>query len=163
MSGVRWSDDGNSVLGFRGDYSFLSNFYTDMDPIVVRYKEQGSADGDIEIAYPTSEHMYQAYKSLRLEDRIAVSKIPKPGKTKHTTIKRKNWHDIKVDVMRHILCLKFSQPILKEKLLNTGDMQLIEVNWWYDRFWGTDEFLHGENHLGILLMSVRDQLRDEMT
>ena len=52
-------------------------------------------------------------------------------------------------------------PHLKEKLLATGDRELVEGNWHGDKYWGvclrTGE---GNNHLGRMLMELRDYFRD---
>lgn len=63
--------------------------------------------------------------------------------------------------MESIVRAKFSQhPDLAEKLVSTGDMHLEEGNWWGDVFWGVDKKTgEGENHLGIILMRLRDELR----
>ena len=47
---------------------------------------------------------------------------------------------------------------LKEMLLLTGDQEIIEENYWGDTFWGVCRG-KGQNHLGKILMKVRDELR----
>jgi predicted NAD-dependent protein-ADP-ribosyltransferase YbiA (DUF1768 family) len=49
-------------------------------------------------------------------------------------------------------------PRLQRMLLDTSDAELVEGNWWGDRFWGTFRGA-GRNHLGKILMRVRDELR----
>lgn len=46
---------------------------------------------------------------------------------------------------------------LKAKLLETGDAELVESNWWHDYFWGVCNG-RGENHLGKILMKIRAEL-----
>jgi predicted NAD-dependent protein-ADP-ribosyltransferase YbiA (DUF1768 family) len=54
---------------------------------------------------------------------------------------------------------KFKQnKDLSEKLIATGDMELVEHNWWKDKFWGK-HFGEGENYLGRILMKVRKELK----
>lgn len=53
--------------------------------------------------------------------------------------------------------------ILKKKLLETGDAELIEGNYWHDNTWGQCYCPRcknkiGENHLGKLLMKIRESL-----
>ena len=61
--------------------------------------------------------------------------------------------------MKQLIFRKFhSNPSLIEKLLTTKDATLIEGNTWGDTFWGMDTRKGGENHLGIILMDVRDML-----
>jgi len=49
---------------------------------------------------------------------------------------------------------------LKLRLLATGDETLQEGNRWNDRYWGVCRGV-GKNHLGNILMEVREYLRDE--
>ena len=58
---------------------------------------------------------------------------------------------------------KFTRnPELKRLLLATGDAVLIEGNTWGDRFWGVDKRTgKGENHLGLILMDIREELKND--
>ena len=57
---------------------------------------------------------------------------------------------------------KYLQESLKSKLLSTGDCLLEEGNWWGDKFWGVDiKTREGENHLGKIIMQVREELRND--
>lgn len=60
--------------------------------------------------------------------------------------------------MYGLLIEKFYDPDLNAKLQETGDAELIEGNYWGDRFWGVCDGV-GENHLGKLLMRVRSETR----
>jgi predicted NAD-dependent protein-ADP-ribosyltransferase YbiA (DUF1768 family) len=54
---------------------------------------------------------------------------------------------------------KFREPKLRELLAGTRNAELIEGNYWGDRFWGVyvgDG--KGENHLGKILMQVREEV-----
>jgi predicted NAD-dependent protein-ADP-ribosyltransferase YbiA (DUF1768 family) len=62
--------------------------------------------------------------------------------------------------MRDLIRIKFSKDPLKSRLLNTGDSELIEGNWWGDKFWGVDERTGvGKNNLGKILMEIREELK----
>ena len=65
--------------------------------------------------------------------------------------------------MEEIVRAKFVQnPYLMKKLLDTGELLLIEGNTWKDIFWGVDiNSGEGKNHLGKILMNVREELRKE--
>ena len=65
--------------------------------------------------------------------------------------------------MLQIVRAKFAQnPDLAARLLRTGDRKLIEGNTWHDVFWGMDlNTGQGENHLGRILMQVREEMREE--
>jgi GTP cyclohydrolase II len=65
--------------------------------------------------------------------------------------------------MDHLVAQKFNptlNPDLYNRLLATGDKYLEETNWWNDTFWGKNLKGEGENHLGQILMQVRDKLRN---
>lgn len=61
--------------------------------------------------------------------------------------------------MEKILKAKFGGN-LKNKLKTTGNTTIIEGNYWHDNFWGSCHCLKckgkGQNHLGNLLMKIRD-------
>ncbi len=106
---------------FAGEYRFLSNF----SPGQIEY------EGEV---YLTSEHLYQALKTLNPEEQKFVRIAPTPGEAKRRGKKitlREDWDQVKDEIMRTVLDLKFSQnPDLMEKLLATGDQELIEGNNW---------------------------------
>lgn len=141
------------ITRFEDGYSFLSNFC----PANVMY------DGYL---YLTGEHAFVAAKTLDLDTRIAVSKISTPGRAKKFGRKldlRPDWELVKVPIMHQIILDKFTRnPELRTKLLATGDKELIEGNHWGDTFWGmiySQGTLRGENHLGKILMEVREELK----
>ena len=56
---------------------------------------------------------------------------------------------------------KFTQnPELAEKLLATGEQELVEGNNWNDTFWGMCRG-KGKNMLGNILMKIREELASE--
>jgi predicted NAD-dependent protein-ADP-ribosyltransferase YbiA (DUF1768 family) len=63
--------------------------------------------------------------------------------------------------MRELLREKFWQEPERSVLLATGDVELIEGNWWGDQFWGQCPVGKGENWLGRLLMELRRDLRSD--
>lgn len=132
------------IDSFSGVYRFLSNFY----PCPIVY------EGAL---YPSLEHAFQAAKTIDGVEREWVRLAPRPGEAKRRgrrVTKRDDWDDIRINVMRELLFQKFNDPQLRQRLLNTGDTQLIEGNDWGDVFWGVCRG-HGENWLGKLLMEVR--------
>jgi hypothetical protein len=135
---------------FKGKYYFLSNFF----PAIVNIWGY---------SFPTSEHAFQAGKSLDAKVRSDVLKIPTPWEVKKFGRKirpiRPDWERVKVDVMNVVVRRKFSDNIfLAHMLLETGDQELIEGNTWGDQFWGTVNG-RGTNHLGKILMEVRQDLK----
>jgi len=136
------------IDSFDGEFAFLSNFYDSP------FEEEG-------ILYPTVEHYFQAMKSKDVEGRKKIAAAPTPGKAKYlgrTTELRKDWEEIKDTVMWSGLRHKFQIPELREKLLATGNEELIEGNWWGDTTWGVCNG-KGENRLGKLLMKIREEIR----
>lgn len=139
------------ITEFRGTNRFLSNF----------------ALVDIEIQgypFPSTENAYQAYKS---QDKSHVSACMNctPGVAKalgKTCNVKDNFDDIKVEFMTTINRLKFMQSPFFEKLMATGDVQIIEGNTWHDNFWGDCSCdkckdIKGQNHLGRILMNIRNR------
>ena len=73
-----------------------------------------------------------------------------------------NFEDNKIKVMEYAQRKKYDQEPFKTLLLNTGDCLLEEGNWWGDNFWGVDiKTREGCNHLGKIIMCVRDRLKLE--
>lgn len=138
------------IDSFKGDHAFLSNFYR--SSIVMH-------DG---MEYPTVEHAFQAHKTHDMQERHHISQLDTPGKAKRAGRKvklRDDWEEIKVAIMRGIVERKFlDHRDLREKLLATGNAELIEGNTWNDIFWGMCRG-KGENHLGKILMEVREYFR----
>jgi len=129
---------------FEGRHRFLSNFYL----------HQMTFEN---ILYPSSEHAYQAAKTLDVSLRLGIANLPSPGKAKKAGKNlelREDWEDVKVDIMREILNIKFQDPELQTKLLDTGYHELVEGNTWGDTFWGVCGG-EGQNWLGKLLMKIR--------
>jgi predicted NAD-dependent protein-ADP-ribosyltransferase YbiA (DUF1768 family) len=70
-----------------------------------------------------------------------------------------DWAEIRDDIMRSLLAQKFrlGEP-LGQRLMATGDAELIDGNTWGDRYWGVVDGV-GQNRLGQLLMERRAELR----
>ena len=112
------------------------------------------------IEYPSVEHAYQAAKTVDRRERAAIAKCATAGEAKKLGQKcaiRPDWDAVKIEIMRGLLKKKFSYRRLKKALLDTGEAYLEEGNNWGDSFWGVCNDI-GENHLGKLLMEIRDEL-----
>jgi ribA/ribD-fused uncharacterized protein len=138
---------------FRGKFSFLSNFHP--APTVW--------DG---ITYPTSEHAYQAAKTYRMEDRQEILRAATPAEAKRLGLYvnlRVDWTDeVKTHVMFMVVLTKFlGNPLLRNDLLATQDLPLIEGNTWGDTFWGQVSG-EGQNRLGKILGTTRSILRGDL-
>ncbi|OJJ19632.1 Swarming motility protein ybiA [marine bacterium AO1-C] len=114
--------------------------------------------------YPTIEHYYQAQKfeNEAYNEKIRQAATPKEaadlGKTRELPL-RANWDSVKSDIMWQAVQQKFhSHYDLAQMLLETDQKLLIE-NSPYDEYWGIGSAGQGHNHLGTLLMRMRNQLK----
>ena len=154
MSQKIWKDN-NTINNFTLKFNLLSNF--SQLPILFNG-----------ITFRSIEHAYQTMKTDDLEWRQKIIDAPTPGKAKRIGKKaplRANWDDIKVDIMEHLLRIKFTNPWFKEFLRKTKPKRLIEGNKWHDNFWGncscdSCKDTPGENMLGKLLMKIREEIPD---
>lgn len=131
---------------FRMQYAFLSNFFEEEDG-------------------KTLEHRYQAEKACFDGDKFAIMDMPSPGAAKRMgrdVIAVPGWEQRKIEVMKKLVRAKFLNPKLACRLAHV-DGEIIEHNQWHDNFWGScicescgDK---GQNHLGRILMQVRDEVR----
>jgi ribA/ribD-fused uncharacterized protein len=117
------------------------------------------------IKWPSVENYYQAMKCANREEVLTFVNLT-PSQAKHKGRRVAvvpYWDSIKFDVMERALRVKFSQPRWQEKLLETGDEQIIEWNNWGDRIWGVDsKTCKGSNMLGVLLMKIRDEYKTDL-
>ncbi len=105
----------------------------------------------------TMEHYFQAMKADNMRDYLTIASAPTPGKAKRLgrqCVLRWDWEKVKEQVMEDGLRLKFADPELRKMLISTHPHELVEGNWWGDRFWGVCDGI-GENKLGKLLMKLR--------
>ena len=132
-------------MRFRGEYTFLSNFYS--SPI--RWEGR---------CWPTVEHAYQAAKNMRYADLILECETPGAAKRLGGQLSiREDWDEVRVDIMLSLVRAKFYyNPELAERLKRI-EAYIQEDNTWGDTFWGVCEGV-GENMLGRLLMRVRQEL-----
>ena len=138
------------ILGFHNEHRFMSNF----EPARVQL------DG---VWYPTTEHAYQAAKTLDLAERRTIQLAKTAGQAKklgQLVTKRADWENVKEKVMYDLLVQKFALEPYKEQLLATGNAYLEETNTWGDTYWGVCKG-QGKNRLGYLLMEVRQVLRTD--
>jgi ribA/ribD-fused uncharacterized protein len=141
------------ITYFRGEHEFLSNFHP--SPMVVQDQQLG------EVVVATVEHGFQADKTELADERLRIITASSPGLAKRrgrSAQLRADWEAVKLNRMRYWLRQKFAHPALRARLIATGDAELVEGNWWGDRFWGVCDD-QGQNWLGRLLMELRDELR----
>lgn len=146
------SSDRKIISRFTGEYAFLSNFY----PVTILYMGE---------AFRSVEHAYQASKTDDPEWHRRIRDAATSGKAKvygRRAPMKPEWKEdeTRLRVMEEILRLKFSISGLRRKLNDTKPCELVEGNFWRDRFWGVYEG-EGENYLGKLLMKIRDGVPEE--
>lgn len=133
---------------FRNEYWYLSNMY----PCEIRVNG---------LTFTCAEACFQSFKTTNLNERkkfqglngFEAKKLGKKLKL------RSDWNDIRIEVMARVVNAKFKQnPELKHKLLNTGNLTIIENNTWNDTFWGKCNN-KGLNNLGKIIMRLRDMYR----
>ena len=154
----------DAITSFRGEFMVLSNF--SRTPFVVN----GTA-------WPTSEHFFQANKTLNLLHCKEIRDASTPGIAKKMgsprgykgfkITLRENWELIRIPVMEFVVKEKFVQNVKAlEILMSTEGHLLIEGNTWHDNFWGACNCARcrgklKENTLGKLLVEVRQELMDK--
>lgn len=143
---------GLCVFGFFGKYRPLSNmheepfdWYTD--------------------TWPASENAYMALKECPFRPNPAFAKMtPRDAKIAGKKVALyPGWDSYRNFAMTTVLLVKFTRcPVARECLLATKGMQLFEANWWGDTYWGValkdNGNYSGENRLGQILMTIRDQI-----
>lgn len=166
---------------FINDYDFLSNFYE--TPVFfegLRYRNSEAAfqaakclalDSDVE-AYLNQHHLASEQVDETMKEKIkevltlqlripftrmSASESKRQGRR---CLLRKDWEECKEKFMLQIVRNKFTDPDLRQKLLNTGNARLIEGNTWGDTTWGMVNG-KGQNLLGKILEKVRLEIEEE--
>ena len=139
------------IKEFKNQYFFLSNFYE----YPIYYNK---------LVFCNAEAAFQAQKVINEKDQykfinLNASQARKLGKTVQL---RKDWEEIKDNVMYEIVKRKFTiNKELQQKLLETKEKKIVEGNWWHDTYWGVDSKTGiGQNKLGKILMKVREEVKN---
>ncbi|KAJ7475443.1 hypothetical protein B0H11DRAFT_2033640 [Mycena galericulata] len=121
--------------------------------------------------YPTSEHLFQAFKFMDHRPDIAerirtISELPRDAfkeARRQSAAMRADWKDVNIAMMDVALAHKFAQHReLQEELILTGDAELVEDSA-EDAFWGVGKDGAGRNELGKALERLRSQMRARAT
>ena len=141
------------IFFYEGEFYSFSNFSS----FAIEWKGK---------LWMTSEHVYQSEKfddeGLKEEIRMTRSahdskKVAGKNKDKY----RKNWDEIKLNVMEEILREKIKQhPYVMKKLIDSGDREIIEDSW-RDDYWGWGPNKDGQNNLGKIWMKLREELQNK--
>lgn len=138
------------ILHFEGKYAFLDNSYDHP------FEYEG-------IWYDNAE---AAFQSTRLKHRKVFSHLSGSFAKRYGKRLPRDavWERDKRRIMFSVLMKKFSDPILRKRLLDTGSARLVYMNKCHENYWGICSCegcfnLGGDNELGRLLMKVRDNLK----
>ena len=134
--------------GFRGEYSFLSNFH----PYKIEY--MGLHFESVEIAFQSAK--CELFSEAQLFTKFTAHESAKAKKLGRKIKMRSDWEQAKLKVMEELLRIKFSDSKLSSMLIDTSGVELIEFNDWGDRFYGVCRGV-GRNELGKLLMKIREE------
>lgn len=136
------------VNSFAGRYNFLSNFFD----APVTYNG---------ITYRNNEAAFQAQKATchRLQQDFSDLQPGQAKRKGRRVALRDDWEQVKDRIMYEICRCKFEQnQDCLNRLIATGEEELVEGNIWNDTYWGVCNGV-GENHLGKILMRIRTELR----
>lgn len=141
------------IKGFFGEYRFLSNFWPAQIVLdTVQYRS-------VELAYQAAK-----WSPGKREYFLNCSELESIDYNRTNTpdgYTPEEWDRKKFEIMKDLIQQKFDSNINPEnyqKLLQTGNRYLEELNWWGDTYWGTDQKGNGQNMLGKILMEVREQV-----
>jgi len=134
---------------FRDDYEFLSNMYPSPIEVTIAGKKQ---------TYSCVEAAFQAAKCAeRMDEFVGIDGYQAKRLGRKVPL-RPDWEAVKDRIMLQMVEAKFLQhPDLCKKLNQTPDI-ITEDNTWNDTYWGVCNGV-GENHLGKILMAVRNEYR----
>lgn len=116
--------------------------------------------------FPSVEHgfHYRKFSETAPEIAVAILAAPSPWaamqiERKNQDKRRKDWQAVKLGIMTELVQAKVAQnEDVKACLLKTDTKKIVENSPW-DTFWGIGEDGLGQNHMGKILMEIRDTLR----
>lgn len=141
------------ISEFKEKYRWLSNF----SPVIVKFR--GRNYPSVEHAYMSTKSHDKKWKDFCADPNNSAAEVKKASKDIELS---DYWELEKLNVMWECLEKKFTQQPYKSLLLDTGNQNIQEGNYWGDEFWGVNlktEPNKGENHLGRMIMQLRDKIR----
>jgi len=142
------ADFPDRINRFKGEYDFLSNRYPCR--ILCEGLEYRSAEAAFQASKCEDENERKTFAGCSTDKAVLKGKELKPYA---------GWEDAQISIMESILQAKFEQnPALMRKLVETGSRVLLNGNNRQETFWGIDLYSWiGENHLGRIIMNIRDK------
>lgn len=144
------------IKEFQGDHRWLSNFAPCTCYLWgVRFYYTENAYQASKLDPNTQWHQIQDFSCEDMHPGAAKKLIRKLAPP-HTD------RQFSLEIMRDLNLQKYHKhmnPTLHDKLKATGEAELIEGNYWGDKYWGVCLKTNvGENMLGKIIMSIRDIL-----
>lgn len=132
---------------FKDNYFFLSTFYLSPITLIIDGKE---------CKFTNVEAAYQAQKNPQIADKFSQIKgleAKRIGESLRIT--RTDWDTYYPYAMANALHSKFNNRLLLTYLKMINDEEIINDNYWGDKFWGVYKG-EGKNILGKMLTNIRD-------
>jgi len=145
----------NKEIIYKGKWVY--NWFSNMEPLDTPFTYKG-------ITYNTVENFYQSMKlpDTRLDLRAEIAAMsPHKAKTEIRNKSKYPWRDtwdqaFSLVIMEYGLRIKFAPGTSWYTKLKETEGEIVEWNNWGDRVWGKTLDGVGENHLGKILMKIRD-------
>ena len=153
------------ITRFKGKYEFLDPAYYSLAQL------DGVLYNSAEAAFLASQYDDPYFRSMFQDTALPIWRARDLAKRLQ---KRRNWTpELALQLMRQLTLDKFTRsPNLRALLLATSHEQIVAENNWHENFWGVCVcnsrqgkygqknacHMPGCNHLGKILMSVRDQI-----
>lgn len=145
---------------FYGNNLWLSNFQ------VCKIQYQGYIYWSTQAAYQAQKFKGTTIQMDRLK-KVFTKIEPNEAKLLGSIIPlREDWEEVRLDIMKELLEIKFNQQPYKTMLIKTGDQELVQGNYWHDTFFGKcgcpQHNGQGQNHLGNIIMQIREELQNKL-
>lgn len=147
---------------------WIKNWFSNYIEFDEPYEYQG-------LLFRTPENFFQAMKAKKylIGIRRKIS-LMSPGQAKKfwrnsynkKRYMREDWFSISLDVMVHVISVKFKPGTTHYNNLMNTDGVIVEVNNWHDNFWGECicpkcKKKEKYNHLGKILTNLRNKYNEE--
>lgn len=141
--------DAPAITQFVGEYDFLSNGYNHK----ITFNGLNFLNAEAAFYAQKVKDDRAKIKFTRLSGNKARAKAAQAQSIP-------DWEFQKDNIMIAVLRTKFSDPELKQKLLDTYPSKLINTTTFRDTYWGFSDG-KGKNKLGELLELVRQELKEK--
>ena len=175
---------GNSIIKFSGEHYFLDNFYK--CPVTYDGITYKSSEAAFQAQKAPKEDRHLFAECDRPADVKKLGGKNGPYRMEPDSPELISWQKRSPKVMEEVVRAKFNQnPDLAEKLISTGDLHLVEGNNHDDNLYGIQlkrvpgtrkkllvdedgcyilsrEENEHNNHLGKILMKIREELKNQV-